>query len=312
MLDHVSTNFLKDVWVPIDEVVIVTTAAPEIKLSDIESKAEPVHMVDLYNAIRYSLYHEVLTHQILNETQIEALHNYFKVLQKYFPFDNENPRRFIKRMTQWMAIRKNETNTMNIEAIMRAGSEGFLPPLQPYIGCKGSSPELRGYPCALWQLFHILTISEYTRPRTNDSQNQHLVLPAMKGYVANFFTCKSCRDHFNSMTHSLEDELRHANSSVLWLWTAHNQVNARLAGSSTEDPLFPKIQFPGKSTCRSCHAKQENEWQEKEVLKFLQNHYNSANLVRNSCAMNLASYSLLIFLAFLPCKIISFQYSVSV
>ena len=148
MVDHVSNNFLKEVWVPIDQVEVVPTIAPDVTLNDMEAKAEPVQMIDLYNAIRYSLYHEVLTHQVLNETQIEALHDYFKVLHKYFPFDNENPRRFIKRMSQWMAIRKNETNTMNIEAIMRAGSEGFLPPMQPYVGCKGSSPELRGYPCA--------------------------------------------------------------------------------------------------------------------------------------------------------------------
>lgn len=299
MVDHVSRNFLKDVWVPIEQVVVVPTSVPEVTLNDIEAKAEPVHMIDLYNAVRYSLYHEVLTHQVLNDTQIEALHNYLKVLHKYFPFDNENPRRFIKRMTQWMGIRKNDTNTMNIEAIMRAGSEGFLPPLQPYIGCKGSSPELRGYPCALWQLFHTLTISEYTRPRTNDSQNQHFVLPAMKGYIDNFFTCKHCRDHFNGMTRNLENELKHANSSVLWLWKAHNSVNARLAGSSTEDPLSPKIQFPGKSACRSCHGREESEWQEKEVLKFLQNHYHSANLVRNASPLNTASYSLLIILVFI-------------
>lgn len=303
MVDHVSSNFLKDVWIPIDEVVVVSTNAPELITSD-ESKAAPVHMIDLYNAIRYSLYHEVLTHQVLNETQIEALHQYLKVLHKYFPFDNENPRRFIKRMTQWMAIRKNDTSTMNIEAIMRAGSEGFLPPLQPYIGCKGSSPELRGYPCALWQLFHTLTISEYTQPRTNDSQNQHFVLPAMKGYIANFFTCKSCRDHFNTMTMNLDSELRHSNSSVLWLWKSHNSVNARLAGTSTEDPKSPKIQFPGKSTCRSCHGREENEWEEKEVLKFLQNHYHSANLVRNFCPMNSTSYSFLIILTFIA-KLVS-------
>lgn len=283
MVDHVANTFLKDVWIPVEEVEVVPTSVPEVSGLN-ESEATPVHMIDLYNAIRYSLYHEVLTHQVLNETQIEALHDYFKVLHKYFPFDNENPRRFIKRMNQWMGMRKNDTNTMSIEAIMRAGSEGFLPPIQPYIGCKGSRPELRGYPCALWKLFHTLTISEYSRPRTNDSQNQHQVLPAMRGYVGNFFTCKSCRDHFNLMTSNLESELRHSNSSVLWLWKAHNVVNARLAGSSTEDPNSPKIQFPGKATCRSCRREggEENEWQEREVLKFLQNHYHSANLVRNS------------------------------
>lgn len=41
--------------------------------------------------------------------------------------------------------------------------------------------------------------------------------------------------------------------AVLWLWAAHNQVNRRLAGDSTEDPEFPKIQFPNSDSCPLCH-----------------------------------------------------------
>uniref|UniRef100_A0A915EBI0 Sulfhydryl oxidase n=1 Tax=Ditylenchus dipsaci TaxID=166011 RepID=A0A915EBI0_9BILA len=34
---------------------------------------------------------------------------------------------------------------------------------------------------------------------------------------------------------------------VLWLWRAHNNVNKRLAGETSEDPKFPKQQFPRPS-----------------------------------------------------------------
>ena len=28
-----------------------------------------------------------------------------------------------------------------------------------WVGCKGSEPQFRGYPCALWQLFHTLMVN---------------------------------------------------------------------------------------------------------------------------------------------------------
>ena len=34
--------------------------------------------------------------------------------------------------------------------------------------------------------------------------------------------------------------------AVLWLWESHNEVNDRLKADETEDPEFPKIQFPSK------------------------------------------------------------------
>lgn len=48
------------------------------------------------------------------------------------------------------------------------------------------------------------------------------------------------------------------NQAVLWLWAAHNQVNRRLAGDSTEDPEFPKIQFPTVDSCPLCHQQRSS------------------------------------------------------
>lgn len=181
-------------------------------------------------------------HQEYNAVQVEALRRYFTVLNAYFPFDNENPRRFVKRMAQWFHESRNVTDAKNLHAIMRAGSEGYLPGLQPWKACSGSQRHLRGYPCGLWLLFHVLTVSEYSKPRPEgDLANLHSVLLAMRAYVTNFFGCKNCAQHFKQMSANISDNLRYPNSSVMWLWQAHNQVNERLKGDASEDPLHPKV-----------------------------------------------------------------------
>lgn len=70
--------------------------------------------------------------------------------------------------------------------------------------------------------------------------------------------------------------------AVLWLWAAHNEVNQRLAGDATEDPQFPKVQFPSASSCAQCRitaasASKENvdiNWNKDAVLSFLKNIHN--------------------------------------
>lgn len=39
-----------------------------------------------------------------------------------------------------------------------------LPNRTTWVGCQGSRPELRGYPCSLWTLFHTLTVRAATHP----------------------------------------------------------------------------------------------------------------------------------------------------
>ena len=54
----------------------------------------------------------------------------------------------------------------------------------------------------------------------------YAVLEAMRGYIANFFTCQYCRKHFNKMAveiAAMKDKSDAA--SVLWLWIAHNRVS---------------------------------------------------------------------------------------
>lgn len=67
---------------------------------------------------------------------------------------------------------------------------------------------------------------------------------------------------------------------ALWLWSAHNKVNERLAKEEavleTGDPKFPKMVWPSKQLCSSCHVSGSQngiDWKQDEVFKFLTNYY---------------------------------------
>lgn len=148
-----------------------------------------------------------------------------------------------------------------------------------WVGCQGSAPSFRGFTCGLWVLFHYLTVQA---SRANDTNDPLEVLRAIHGYVKNFFGCSECSQHFQTMADknniwgvtSKED-------AVLWLWSAHNEVNKRLAGDSTEDPVFPKVPFPSEKSCAECYSvHSRTEWNQTEVLSFLTRIHAQSNLNR--------------------------------
>lgn len=258
-------------------------------------ESQEVHIVDLHNAIRYSLRQEVLLHSNLGPDEMDVFKSFLNLLNRFFPFSNENVRRFIRRMSQWSNIR-NETNADSLQAIMKAGSEGFLPPMQNYITCRGSKKEFRGYPCAFWLVFHTLTVSEYKSMKRRNVTS-HEVLPLMKLYVNTFFTCKSCSQHFDQLTSNLTSKLIYQNSSVLLLWQVHNLVNQNTSGSASEDPYFPKVPYPPMDVCPKCQFKKKtgddqlinsgaNEWNVNwnldEVFTFLTKRYDRTNIIRKT------------------------------
>lgn len=106
---------------------------------------------------------------------------------------------------------------------------------------------MRGYTCGLWTLFQYLTVQAST---SNDPLE---VLEAIHGYIKYFFGCTECSKHFQTMA---EKEgmwnVTSTQDAILWLWNAHNIVNDRLSGDSTDDPVFPKIKFPSKDECPQC------------------------------------------------------------
>lgn len=70
--------------------------------------------------------------------------------------------------------------------------------------------------------------------------------------------------------------------AVLWLWSRHNRVNTRLKGSPSEDPQFPKVQWPPRELCPACHNEIQGSmpvWDLTNTLSFLKAHFSPRNLV---------------------------------
>ena len=96
------------------------------------------------------------------------------------------------------------------------------------------------YTCGLWSLFHILTIAaaEKSAPRSFLGQSggeitPQLALLRVRGFVANFFGCEECSEHFLRTFDacslgrcSLRE--RDGEGAALWLWQAHNGVTRHI------------------------------------------------------------------------------------
>ena len=153
--------------------------------------------------------------------------------------------------------------------------------------CKGMEPGTRGFTCGLWMAFHALSVNYATAAGPDRGQGGAELLHQVKGFVEHFFTCEVCRTHFLEM--AAEDDFREAETprqAALWLWRAHNVVNARLRLEEAEgaaaaegsgapartssNPL--KVQFPTRDQCPECFNLSGGHM-ESAVFSFLQQFY---------------------------------------
>lgn len=143
--------------------------------------------------------------------------------------------------------------------------------------CRGSKNDTRGFSCGLWVLLHSLSV------RVEDGESQ-LAFTTTCDFIHQFFICEECSQHFYNMCSRVSTPFSSARDFVLWLWTAHNEVNQRLkkteASLGTGDPKFPKSIWPSKQLCPTCYTDHnQNEesssidWDRDEVVKFLGIYY---------------------------------------
>uniref|UniRef100_A0A7S4NME5 Sulfhydryl oxidase n=1 Tax=Paramoeba aestuarina TaxID=180227 RepID=A0A7S4NME5_9EUKA len=104
------------------------------------------------------------------------------------------------------------------------------------------------YTCGLWKLFHRLL-------QGNNAQQSLFII---RNYILTFFRCKTCRTHFAEMC---KNDLTARNvydndSARLWLWRAHNQVNARI-----DKPFWPH------------HMNSTSTYTNQDILKILEKSY---------------------------------------
>uniref|UniRef100_G1NZ71 Sulfhydryl oxidase n=2 Tax=Myotis lucifugus TaxID=59463 RepID=G1NZ71_MYOLU len=252
-----------------------------------------LYTADLESGLHYLLRVELATHRTLAGAELKTLKDFVTIVAKLFP-GRPPVRKLLEMLQEWLAslpldrvpynaILDLVNNKMRISGI-------FLTNQIKWVGCQGSRPELRGYTCSLWKLFHMLTVRAGTHPDALDDtgfeDDPQAVLQTIRRYLLTFFGCKECGEHFEEMAKESMDSVKTPDQAILWLWKKHNLVNSRLAGHPSEDPRFPKVAWPTPDLCPACHEELRglDSWDEDQVLLFLKRHYGSDNLVHTYAA----------------------------
>uniref|UniRef100_T1PA99 Sulfhydryl oxidase n=1 Tax=Musca domestica TaxID=7370 RepID=T1PA99_MUSDO len=255
-------------------------------IEEVKRNKHMVYQADLEMAIRGILYNEIPKSSKINGEKMTALLRFLGILEKYNPLSNSG-RAMLKELASFTRKHSDEMSGGDFEKeLIRLEKQlGKVFSSHRFVGCQGSKTGVRGYTCSLWQLFHYMSVQAATEDKSDDPLE---VLQAIHGYVKHFFGCTECSEHFQEMAkrrHIFNNPTK--DDAVLWLWAAHNEVNQRLAGDDTEDPKFPKIQFPSASSCPQCHKSSTSQaaaasstsvaahdWNKEHVLQFLKNIHN--------------------------------------
>lgn len=259
-----------DVVIDVQQVMALMEVEEQIKKKlNLNALSDLVFQVDLEGAIRHSLRVEVPAKKTISGEAFDALKLYLRILIDFFPFG----RKGLDYLNSVYNKIKDRTEVSGSEfmTMIVASEEEYHPFLSAgseWIGCRGSQPQFRGYPCSLWTLFHTLTVHA-DQARERDGKK---VLRGMLGYIKHFFGCTDCSNHFQQMAVTFEGNVTSTEDAIVWLWKAHNSVNDRLKADSTEDPMHPKVQFPPPNLCRACHSSNRS-WNEQIVLPFLKSMY---------------------------------------
>ncbi|XP_052821539.1 sulfhydryl oxidase 1 [Octopus bimaculoides] len=268
----------------------IASMKPTLKSIQINKPA--AHMQDLLSGIHYMFQQEIAIRKNIKGKSLKSLQNFIEVLSKYFPSET-SVSIYLSKVNSWLStIQYSITGKSWLEKIDSLQAEdAFLPKKIIWIGCRGSRPQYRGYPCSLWTIFHALTVNAYLKNRNDLSSNPAEVLSAVSNYVSKFFGCEECSRNFQKMSQNISSVIHSHEDSVLWLWEAHNKVNKRLHNDFSEDPFHPKIQFPSAEMCPACHNQNINDnskiiktnqkWNKAAILDFMI-HFYSTNLIKVS------------------------------
>lgn len=240
-----------------------------------------VYLADLEQSIDKLLHIELPKVRLFHSDNLLALQQLLNVLQMFSPL-NASGGKLLKQLYEYVQTIGTSGNLTGVAFQLKVATlERGLPGIfkaRRYVGCVASGPFQRHFTCSLWTLFHYLTVQT---AKSGTVLPGGYVLRTIHGFVKHFFGCQDCVQHFLKMSErrrlfavNTQDE------EVLWLWQAHNEVNYRLAGDSTEDPKFPKLQFPSSDLCAECQLQspQNTTWHTPAVLAFLKGLYDKKNL----------------------------------
>ncbi|XP_067941247.1 sulfhydryl oxidase 1-like [Watersipora subatra] len=235
---------------------------------------------DLVYALRYSMVKEIGGQLVISEEARHTLSKYLYTIYMFFPEGNQKISEGIQQL--YLSIAKLNGSISHSLWSDHLQASGLLIATESHaklLRCRGSQAKYRGFPCTLWTLFHTLTVNAASAAARKDEKIRktedvcYEALESIRGYVAHFFTCADCRINFAQMAVEIPKLKGKSNSDcALWLWDGHNRANKRLAGKTSEDPVYPKIQFPSEELCPLCRNPR-GMWNEETVYDFLHSLY---------------------------------------
>ncbi|CAJ0931382.1 unnamed protein product, partial [Mesorhabditis belari] len=285
-----------------------TTRAPVIDCFKFPDSCRDMYYVsetDMLKAMHTALYDEVIRSPgFIQGENFTNLFNFVDLLANHFPvlsFSNELKRTLRKKRTSSTILKNSERARLvfthlrewldsrrsfghisvdewrrQFDTVERVYAHPF-PTNSSWQHCKGTSAMFRGYTCGLWTTFHALSVHTYIDTIKDERVDPLRPLKSIQGWVSSFFGCRECRDHFMAMTTTkfpmTERRVRHPHDMMTYLWRAHNIVNDRLKGTTTEDPQFSKMQFPAPFLCPTCHS--GGQFSRRQVRNFLLRYYGS-------------------------------------
>uniref|UniRef100_A0A914UPN3 Sulfhydryl oxidase n=1 Tax=Plectus sambesii TaxID=2011161 RepID=A0A914UPN3_9BILA len=253
-------------------------------------------------AIRYSLFREVaFAGDVISGPKLTALADFVNLLANHYPTARTDERQLVGDavvgnvrlngsrgeqakavfgdLSDWLIAQGTDARLSISDwqnefmaAERRHGSP--FPVTAKWQHCRGSSDKFRGFTCGIWTSLHALTVRVYL---DNVADNNFTALPVLKtirNWVDHFFSCRECRGHFILLTtklYSMESKAKQPHDVFMYMWKVHNTVNARLKGSDTEDPQYPKYQFPAPFLCPQCSK--DGIFDEYQVRQFLLRYY---------------------------------------
>ncbi|CAG9532927.1 unnamed protein product [Cercopithifilaria johnstoni] len=240
-----------------------------------------VQMMDIITALRYMLMDEIPRKTMIKGEKLAALKSWVHAMKKYMP-GTISIRRLLYRLNDWLNSVSTELTFEQWKHKVKTIQDQLgqpLPSATSYMACRGSKIHFRGYTCGVWTIIHAMSVQAYMIEKDNTSfnANNDLIEPFHQ-FIWNFFSCLKCKTHFHEkiLGQNMTAVVTPADG-VMWLWMTHNIVNKDIAGEASEDPFFPKQQFPPASLCPQCR-KQNGEFDAEAVLDFMINYYSNLKI----------------------------------
>ncbi|EDW98172.1 sulfhydryl oxidase 2 [Drosophila yakuba] len=235
----------------------------------LEQHPTRIYRADLERAINHILNVELSRASHFVGTKLVVLRNFVKLIYNSSPLKAEAQDKLAGLYYSLRA--KKQLSGVGFKDLLLKSVKDYVFDGKQFIGCIATRPLLRGFNCSLWMLFHYLSVE------SKELKARSLLLVFL-GYVRFFMNCRECDMKLGEFKKLRPiGNVSNNDEQILWLWEAHNYVNKLLAGDATEDPKFPKIQFPSELHCPNCRNNQ-SEWRTDEVLKYLKAMYALKNL----------------------------------